>query len=193
MQTVKTINEFMVRWSDDGSAIQGMHVAEREAFRDDAGVEVTSRMLPPRAVQSTDAAALEAVAASINAASLAQFQQAQAAVATLTTARDAALADAKALREKYEAPAIVNGVPQFVKKWQLLAGLRKDGMYAGVMAYINALPPAAKDLWDGSQGIERTSPFIPAFKAQFGLTDAVVDGMFQRYAAMTQADVLALE
>jgi hypothetical protein len=89
-------------------------------------------------------------------------------------------------------PPEVPPVPEFVKKWQLLAGLRMDGIHAPVMAYIEGLPPAVQDLWDGSAGVERTSPFLAAFKAQFGKSEADLDGMFIRYAAITQADVLGL-
>jgi hypothetical protein len=198
----QTFNEeFLVRWNATG--LQGAHVIAVSQIIDDAtGLVVpgTGHRLDPRPIVLSDSAALSPISSEINTAALADnaakdiaLKAATEAQAAAEAARDAALAEAATLTAQLAAlQPVINGVPQFVKKWQLLAGLRMDNIYTPVMAFINALPPAALDLWSGSAGVERDSPFLVPFKSQFGKTDADLDSMFTRYSAITQADVLAL-
>ncbi len=199
--TTRTYDEeFLVRFNAQG--IQGMHViAVEEILDDQTGAVLTGRRLEPRAVSSADSAQLQSIGAKINDAALASING-------LTSERDAAIqakADAEKDRDsalsqvsELKARIAILSAPEpgsgaaYVKKWQLNAGLRADGIYDAVTAYINGLPPSAKDLWNGSAGVERNSPFIEGFKAQFGKSDADVDAMFARYSHITQADVLLL-
>jgi hypothetical protein len=203
LEKVTVLNEFFVRMTDDGTAIQGVHVADMERILEDGAV-ISSKMLPPRAVSAHDAAALGPVADAFNLASLATVGSQAEQIATLAAdkaaaeaARDSALAEKQSLADQLAAlQPVIDGVPQFVKKWQLWAGLRMDdptlATYNAVKAYTASFTGALKDLWDDSTGVERTAPALDGFKSGFGKTDADLDDMFTRYAAITQADVVAL-
>jgi hypothetical protein len=190
--------ELLVRFGPGG--IQGAHVCAVEEIYDDVtGAVKSGTRLDPRPITLTDSAALQAIGAQINAASLASVTDLQAQLAQLTAdktaadgARDTALSQVQQLQAQLAAVQPAPPASSFIKKWQLNAGLRKDGIYDAVTQYINSLPPSAKDLWDGSAGVDRSSPFLAGFKAQFGKTDADLDDMFARYSAITQEDVLLL-
>lgn len=210
MPQVKTPHEFLVRWDDAGN-LKGAHIAYREAFTDDAGVEQFSKFADPRPVALTDATLLAAISSDINAAAIADGETKAAQIATLTadlqstqegkaaaeSARDAALAQVAGLQAQLAAlQPVINGVPQFIKKWQLWAGLRMDdpslATYNAVKAYTESFTGMKRDLWLDSTGIERSAPALDGFKAGFHKTDADLDDMFTRYAAITLAQASTL-
>lgn len=198
-----TEHEFLFRWNEQGNP-QGCHIAYRQSVLKD-GTEIASKLLDPRPVVLDDAPKLAEIGAAINAATLAantaltaERDAAVTAKATAEGERDAALAEAESLRQQltaYQTPT-VNGVPQFIKKWQLWAGLRMDDpsltLYKAVKAYTESFTGMMRDLWLDSTGIERTAPALAGFKAGFGKTDADLDDMFTRYAAITLAQASAL-
>lgn len=203
MPQVNTPHEFLVRWNDAG-ALQGAHIVYRQAFTNDAGAEEFSKFGDPASVALTDATLLSAISGDINAAALADNDAKAAQIATLTadkaaadTARDAALAERDTLAGQLAAmQPVINGVPQFIKKWQLWAGLRMDdptlALYNAVLAYTETFTGMKLDLWRDSTGIERTAPALDGFKAGFNKTDADLDAMFTRYAAITLEQASAL-
>ena len=204
MPTITTPHEFLVRWNDNGN-LQGAHIVHRESFTDDAGVEQFSKLTDPQGVALTDSSLLSAISADINTAALTQIEaltsEKDTAVAAKTAAeaaRDAALSEKATLAAQLAAlQPVINGVPQFIKKWQLWAGLRMDdpslATYNAVKAYTEAFTGMKRDLWLDSTGIERVAPSLADFKSDFGKTDADLDDMFTRYAAITleQASALA--
>jgi hypothetical protein len=88
-------------------------------------------------------------------------------------------------------PGTINGVPQELRKWQVLVGLGRDGIRGPVLAFIGTLSQAAQDLWNESTAVDRGSPLFDIAKAKLGWTDAQIDDMFVRYSAITVADVTA--
>lgn len=203
--TIRTVlNELFVRLSDDGTSIKGVHAADRTAMLDDAGNETRSWMEPPRAVDPSDAQVLGVIGQALNLAALNSVDALTVQVATLTSERDAAVnanallqaARDAALAQLAALQPVVNGVPQFIKKWQLWAGLRMDDptltTYNAVKAYTDSFTGMKRDLWLDSTGIERKAPALAEFKAAFHKTDADLDGMFTRYAAITIEQASAL-
>ena len=202
MPTIKTPHEFLVRW-DDAGKLQGAHIVHRESFTDDAGVEQFSKFTDPSPVALTDSTLLSTISADINVVALTQIEAlvadkavAEQAKTTAEAERDAAIRDKTALTEQLAALQITSA-PRFIKKWQLTAGMRKDDPSGTLLTAFNSviagLPPAVKEMWDGSSGVEEDSPFLVLAKAApLNLSDAQIASMFERYPKITQADVLAL-
>jgi hypothetical protein len=64
--------------------------------------------------------------------------------------------------------------------------------YNAVKQYTESFTGMKRDLWLDSTGIERTAPALSDFKTAFGKTDADLDDMFTRYAAITLAQASAM-
>lgn len=179
-----TVNELFVRWSDDGSTVQGIHVAERQAIVDENGTEVASKMLAPRNVAATDAEVLAAIG-SINAGALAQVSGAQAALVAEQEAHEATKATLAQAQAQLVAltPQVVNGVPQQLDRDQAQLGLLQDGLLDTVEAAVKAAGRAAQILYDRPVW-KRDSPLIEQLAGGLGLTDATLDDMFVRYSKL---------
>jgi hypothetical protein len=185
----KTLNEFFVRLTDDGTNVQGVHVSEREAIQSD-GVEISSRILSPRGVSVQDATALGDIGNAINLAALAslsdkdaQIAQLQADLNTANGALTSAQTEIQALRDKYEVPATVNGVPQRVTMRQAQLALLAAGKLDAVDAAIAAIPDvtqrmSAQITWEKSSAVERSNPLIAMLAGPLGLDDATLDALF---------------
>lgn len=208
MQKITNLEHVLIAFrGDSDGGYKGSHVQYFTRVLDDDGSEISRQ--PGRATTIGEAQAAgftwPDVAAAVNAgllldndAKAAQLAQLQADHAAALQAKAQAEAQRDALQAQLTALQQQTGTPsaQYIRKWQLWAGLRTDDpsgqLLAGVKAYIAALPAAVLDLWDGSAGIERTSPFLAGFKVTFGKSDADLNSMFDRYSKITQDDVLRL-
>jgi hypothetical protein len=186
--------------SGSPAGITGIQAANMVELIDDAGKVVWRRaeQVPGlSAIEGNPAVAglLDTLNVQAITALDARTQERDAAVLAKQTAesqRDTALARVQQLEAQLAAPAV-----RFIKKWQLRAGMRKDDPSGALLAafdsVIAGLPPAVRDLYDGSTGIEEDSPFVSLAKAApMSLTDAQIASMFDRYPKITQADVLAM-
>ena len=191
---------------DGKGGIQGAHVEYLEIVMDGTQ-EIARRVTPAQPINLVPEALApiigEALSASLlsNSALNEQITVENAAKAEAESARDKALADAKAaasaaLAEIDEANAKIaeltaqlaalqgqasSGVPQRVATVGLLMVLRKQGQRAKLDALIDAMPPAqAADMRDLMQlpYTRRDHPVVAMVQQAFGWTDAEVDELF---------------
>lgn len=195
------LESFFVR-GDGNGGIQGAHVEYLEIVMDGTQ-EIARRVTPAQPINLVPEALApiigEALSASLlsNSALNEQITVENAAKAEAESARDKALADAKAAASAAdEANAKIaeltaqlaalqgqasSGVPQRVATVGLLMVLRKQGQRAKLDALIDAMPPAqAADMRDLMQMpyTRRDHPVIEMLREAFGWTDAEVDALF---------------
>jgi hypothetical protein len=197
MQTITYFNALIVRGTRTG--IGGAAVTRMTEWLDDDGKTITAKesdAIPIALAQGDPGIPLADVLGELNAQALAEIEVLTAARDTILHERNAAQALAKDLQEQLAA-LLARPQVRFIKKWQLTAGLRKDdptgALLAAFTSVIAGLPPAVRELWDGSAGVEEDSPFLAIAKQPpMALTDAQIASMFDRYPKITQADVLAM-
>lgn len=191
------LNEFFVRMKDDGSGIQGVHVADVERILEN-GVLISARMLEPRAVNPGDAPALAQIADAFNLAALATVDAQAVEIAALTaakteveTARDTALAEVESLRTQllaYQTPVDENGVPKEVTMRQAQLALLSAGLLDDVEAAIASIPGdagrAATITWTKSAAVKRDNPLIAQLAAGLGLSSTSIDNLFKLAATL---------
>jgi hypothetical protein len=197
MQQREYFYELLIRGTAVG--IGGAHYCTMREVVDDDGTVLAAQPSDPIALSLAPSdPVLTSVIGSALAGALASGEAKDAQIAELTAARDTAQSQVHQLQAQLAAlQPVVDGVPQFIKKWQLWAGLRLDdptlATYNAVKAYTEAFTGMKRDLWLDSTGIDRGAPSLADFKRDFHKTDADIDGMFVRYAAITldQASALA--
>ncbi len=205
MDSITYFNALILRGGPNG--ITGAAITRMTEYRDDDGKTIAAKesdAIPVALAANDPGIPLAEVLGEVNAAALVTIEARDATIVTLTAEKQAAV-DAKATADALAAQLqaqlaalapVIDGVPQFIKKWQLWAGLRMDDptltLYGAVKAYTESFTGMKRDLWLDSTGIERTAPALEGFKAGFHKTDADIDDMFTRYAAITLAQASAL-
>jgi len=181
-------DEVLFRLTQAG--LSAAHIVDvEEVYESSTGEVKVGRRLDPRGITSDDAPLLAQISATINAAALADNAAKDAALAAAQAdktaaeqARDAAQAQVAELTAQLAAlkPAMVNGVPQSVTRFQALAVLDADGLLDRVTAIMSApeTPRIAKLAWDNAQSFDRDSPTIGALAGVLGLTGPMLDDLF---------------
>jgi hypothetical protein len=197
MQTITYFNALIVRGTRTG--IGGAAITRMTEYVDDDGKTIAAKesdAIPVAVAQGDPGIPLADILGELNTQALAEIEALTEARDAATQERNAAQALAADLQAQLDA---LRAKPQvrFIKKWQLTAGLRKDDPTGTLLAAFNAviagLPPAVRELWEGSAGVEEDSPFLALAKQPpMALTDAQLASMFERYPNITQADVLAM-
>lgn len=105
------------------------------------------------------------------------------------TLEDAVAALSLTAVPKPEAPAPAVRVPKEIANWRARAILTQDNLLASVEALIAGLPSpdgdAVRFAWAGGAPLARGGATVTALAGALGLTEAQVDDMFIRAAALT--------
>ena len=203
----KTPYEFLARWTDDGSALKGAHIAFIETIKDGAtvlsvkvgdaqpvslageqGFPLAQALAALNAAAIADgeakAAQIAALAAAANDAAAthaAALLEAGAAHAAVTAERDAALAQVGALTEQLAAlqHPVVNGVPQAVDMVKFVVYAQRQGFLATVESAVAAAGPEAALIWQRSKTVQRRNTLMLTLAHNvFHWTDAEIDAHF---------------
>lgn len=161
----------------DGS-LKGVHQERLREVRDGNSL-LSASQLPA-----------EPLAAETLAAVLPQQAALLAQIAALVVERDAAVAEAAALRQPGASPApsdVIDGVPQQVTNYQARSALIIAGMFEAVDAAVKAQGPGSQayQAWEYANVYLRSSPFIAEMGATLGLTSEQIDALFVAAAQVT--------
>lgn len=191
---------FAFHGDQDGRA-KGAHVEYFTVIKDDDGTEIARKLEKPVtfSVAGLSNEAHPAVLAGINVGlaltvdqQAAELQQLRADLGTAASAldqctaeRDAAQADAAALRAKYESPVSTNGVPEWVYASQAYKALVVAGKLDTLRAALDVAAQQgqagmlAKVDFEKSARFYRAHPTVAMFIASGLFTDAEVDALFK--------------